>query len=786
MSASTSIPYLSILLLTLWVSVQPPLIAQVQDDPPIGRHYDIPVITELPPPEDTYRIGKNAVADLTGDGRNSIVFFGITPGTGQTYDSDPEPLYVMAPNEDGVLVDRTYELVASGRAVLQGGAHSILPADYNNDGRMDLFLSIQGTEIEGPTDPGGQNWLLLSGEDGRLRNVTATHLPQYSDKTHFPTIGDYDGDGDVDIFINNLVGPPEWARESPGEQGYLMFNDGTGHFTIVADFGGSGPRAVVGPNGRLPDDVSFRHHHTMISIDADGDGDLDIYIGQTTEVPICETFPNCEETQTRIILLNDGEGRFLERLDPTPDLGPPQSDDFQDAIRTATHNVYDVNNDGLDDLVLKQGDLLRQRNGQDPGFFQILISNGDGTFRDETSSRLPAWDAYHGHVSDVYLHDIDADGYQDIYYFFPFSTNKIHINDGEGFFRPMQDDWITRAGSQFSRIMDVDGDGGTDYYDMHREHFLSKMIEDYGAELDGSQDDDHFIGGAHDNVYRGYHGNDYFDGGLGNDWLAGGADDDTLIGGKGDDAYAWIASDLTGHDQLNDKLGEDRLRFMGFGLEQVSSASQDAGDLRLEFTDGGSVRIERHFTDPNYRIEFLQTDECIYYLSNDPAFVSGDISELLSSCIIHLSGFENRVPESELTDPCDIGSGTWATAARDCTVNDCVTFDERSYISWDLKVWCRAIESRRDTGWTLEVPEGSTTFNFWADWGGWGSLSFANCGDGQSDLVIESCGLNHTVHRGAEEQQLSCDVTGESFVTITQPSADTDCDLVLLGNPFFE
>jgi len=45
-----------------WLPIlfQSPLHAEVQDVPPIGRHYDIPVITELTPPEDTYQMGQRS------------------------------------------------------------------------------------------------------------------------------------------------------------------------------------------------------------------------------------------------------------------------------------------------------------------------------------------------------------------------------------------------------------------------------------------------------------------------------------------------------------------------------------------------------------------------------------------------------------------------------------------------------------------------------------------------------------------------------------------------------
>jgi len=453
---------LRLILSIAWLPIffHSPLHAEVLDDPPIGRHYDIPVIIEILPPEDTYQISKSAVADLTGDGRSSVIYFGRTPGWSVGYDTDPQPLYIMIPNEDGILENRVDDVLVGPRLVMQEGAHTILPADFNNDGRTDLFFNVAGPEVDGLNDPGGQNLLLLMGEDGRLTNVTATHLPQFSDKSHFSTIGDYDGDGDVDIFVNILGGGPEEARESPGDSGYLMFNDGTGHFTVVADFGGTGPNAIVGPNGRLPENANYSAW-ALVAVDADGDGDLDIYIGQAKETEFCSDYPNCSWGATRVILMNEGDGRFLTVKDPMPDAGPLGQ---RVTIHTEFNQVYDVNNDGLDDLLLHQLDGPLFDSGEDAFFFQILVSNGDGTFRDETNSRYP--NDFVGQLTQIILHDLDRDGHKDIFTIVNYSFNDIRINDGEGYFRPLRSDWITRVGSEFSIVMDVDGDGDTDFYDM--------------------------------------------------------------------------------------------------------------------------------------------------------------------------------------------------------------------------------------------------------------------------------------------------------------------------------
>jgi len=205
----------------------------------------------------------------------------------------------------------------------------------------------------------------------------------------------------------------------------------------------------------------------------------------------------------------------------------------------------------------------------------------------------------------------------------------------------------------------------------------------------------------------------------------------------------------------------------------------------MQFTAGGSLLVERHFSDTNYRIEFLQTDDCSYRISNDPAFVSGNITELLSDCMLQMSGFEDLAVEPDFTDPCDIGTGTWAAEARNCTVQDCTTYDEARYLSWDRKVWCRALRTDIEGSWTVSVPEGASTFDFWADWGGWGFSDYATCGDGEAGVSIDACGLNHAVHRFGEEQHLTCDVTGETSITISQIGTYEGCDMVIIGDPFF-
>lgn len=80
--------------------------------------------------------------------------------------------------------------------------------------------------------------------------MTAQNLPQVSDFSHGSSAADVDGDGDIDVWVNNLGG-----GEAPS---YLLLNDGSRAFRIVADIGYPnlnfrGRKTIVGTNGRLPE-----------------------------------------------------------------------------------------------------------------------------------------------------------------------------------------------------------------------------------------------------------------------------------------------------------------------------------------------------------------------------------------------------------------------------------------------------------------------------------------------------------------------------------------------------
>src|ERR1022692_2294627 len=123
--------------------------------------------------------------------------------------------------------------------------------DYDNDGWLDVFV-LSGTRREGPV-AGATNRLYRNNRDGTFSEVTKEAGLTRQDWACGVTIGDYNNDGNEDIFIS------QWG------QNVLYRNNGDGTFTDVTQAAG------LAHEGR-------RWSRGCTWVDYDRDGRLDLFV----------------------------------------------------------------------------------------------------------------------------------------------------------------------------------------------------------------------------------------------------------------------------------------------------------------------------------------------------------------------------------------------------------------------------------------------------------------------------------------------------------------------------
>ena len=220
----------------------------------------------------------------------------------------------------------------------QVGGLNLVHADYDDDGRLDLLV-LRGAWL---LDDGRiRNSLLrneLDGEPGRFVDITEeAGLAEPAYPTQTAAWGDYDGDGDLDLYVGNE------ATEAHDFPSQLFRNRGDGTFEDVAAASGV---------------TNLRYAKGVAWGDVDNDGDLDLYVSNFG---------------ANRLYLNDG-GVFLDAAVRVA-VTEPERESF------ATW-FFDYDHDG--DLDLYVGDYRDQATevvasfmGSDPGVGQPLLYRND-------------------------------------------------------------------------------------------------------------------------------------------------------------------------------------------------------------------------------------------------------------------------------------------------------------------------------------------------------------------------------------------------------------------------
>ena len=354
-------------------------------------------------------------ADYDNDGNVDVMTLGhnegLTGSISQLWHS----------NGDGTFTDVTTQ---AGMDPHDGDSHGAVWGDFDNDGRVDLFIAKGTTK----TDLINYDDLWRNNGDGTFTNIAhSAGAEGLGHRNRGAGAVDYDNDSNLDILATSF------HRPGGGGTNILYRNNGNSTFTDVAAQSGL--------------DRPLIENRTAAWSDFDGDGWMDVFI-----------------TQTDGLYRNNGDGTFT---DVTVAAG----------IINASVDVQngawgDYDNDGHPDLFVNlgvengRGDTGTSES-QKPGI--LYQNNGDGTFTDVTTQSGAINEA--GALG-AQWEDYDNDGDLDLYIVNsqpPRLANKLFRNNGDGTFTDVAAEAGVEAKPEEGRgsdasFIDYDNDGFPDLF----------------------------------------------------------------------------------------------------------------------------------------------------------------------------------------------------------------------------------------------------------------------------------------------------------------------------------
>lgn len=153
-----------------------------------------------------------AVADVNGDGLEDVYFPAPHQQMGRLYLQKANGKFQYK-KQNAFFEDRNYE---DGKASF---------VDLDEDGDLDLLVSSTGYEFKADS-PLYKPRIYIN--DGHANFSKSDKINGYASSASCIKTADFDGDGDVDIFIGGRLRPH--AYPNPGNSG-LLINDGNGNFT---------------------------------------------------------------------------------------------------------------------------------------------------------------------------------------------------------------------------------------------------------------------------------------------------------------------------------------------------------------------------------------------------------------------------------------------------------------------------------------------------------------------------------------------------------------------------
>jgi hypothetical protein len=314
-------------------------------------------------------------------------------------------------------------------------AGGVAAGDYDQDGDIDLYI-ITGDAYE--------NVLLNNNGAGGFTDETrGSGVEMLNVWSSGPVFADITGDGWVDLLVGSMHGG-----------GYFVFeNNKDGTFKDI-----SADSKIVQQSGIQNDISSGLGDH-------DKDGDLDLFVGH-------HAFSGTSDRNH--LWINDGSGVFS--------MGDAAADIDAWTVRDMTFaaTFVDINDDGWQDLLVT-ADLNET---------EIYRNDGDGTFTRTTTALINDQFGMGSAPAD-YDNDGDIDWFVTSIHDFPDggpvtrTGNRLYINDGSGVFSEQSETAGVRLGywGWGACAADFDNDGWQDIFHVNGFHADIVSTNDYVADL---------------------------------------------------------------------------------------------------------------------------------------------------------------------------------------------------------------------------------------------------------------------------------------------------------------
>jgi len=281
-----------------------------------------------------------------------------------------------------------------------GDSRSVNWIDYDGDGDLDLFIT------NGPQS--GQNNFLYENNNGTFTKITDNIITQDVKSSDGSTWGDYDNDRDPDLFVGNWWGQNNLLYNNAGNKSFILTNEKPSLEPSYSETGSWG--------------------------DFNNDGFLDLYVA------------NSDGNRKNFLYMNNGDGRFTKIL---------EGDIVNDAHFTRSVDWIDYDNDGDLDLY-----CANEGNTQN----SLYKNNGDNTFTKITN--LPIVLFGFNSLSSSWA-DFDNDGDFDLFIANNSNqNNEFYRNNGDENFSKLNLIPVTNDnGYSVSNAWgDVDNDGDLDLF----------------------------------------------------------------------------------------------------------------------------------------------------------------------------------------------------------------------------------------------------------------------------------------------------------------------------------